>query len=517
MNDRDRGAPIALARDQPVPQPVVDRGSARAALGKQVDHPLDGVSLPQAVERAGVDVRPVIGGRLAGLGRVGFRGDDHLDGQVERPGEVQVALIVRGHRHDRAGAVVGQHVVRGVHRDLLAVDGVDRVAVQEDAGLRPVGGQAVDLRHRLHLGQIVGEVTLGRGAGGELRREVAVGRHHEEGGAEQRVRPGGEHRHRFRPAVDPKVDLGTQGPADPVALHRQHLVRPLTLKLRHVVQQPVGIVGDAEVPLRQLALDHQGVAALAAAVDHLLVGQHGLTVGAPVDVRGLAVRKPALVHLQEEPLIPVVVLRVTGVERAVPVERAAVAAHGCALGGYVLVRPTGRVDGPLDGGVLSRQAEGVPTDRVQDVVALLHPVARQDVTQGVGLGVAHVEVPRRVGEHVQHVLRGPDVVRVPGAERGDVVPDRQPALLQRMRVVGLVGGLLGCGVCGRRRCVHGGPKVIGSPRVNQRAAWAVRARTRSAPRGRAHAPRPWRRGDRPRTCSSRAACPRRGTAPRRRR
>ena len=89
-------------------------------------------------------MRPVIGGRLAGLGRVGFRGDDHLDGQVERPGEVQVALIVRGHRHDRAGAVVGQHVVRGVHRDLLAVDGVDRVAVQEDAGLRPVGGQAVD-------------------------------------------------------------------------------------------------------------------------------------------------------------------------------------------------------------------------------------------------------------------------------------------------------------------------------------------------------------------------------------
>ena len=57
----------------------------------------------------------------------------------------------------------------------------------------------------------------------------------------------------------------------------------------------------------------------------------------------------------------------------------------------------------LDGGVLGGQAEGVPADRVQDVVALLEPVARDDVGQREGLGVAHVQVARRVGEHVQQV------------------------------------------------------------------------------------------------------------------
>src|SRR5689334_23944777 len=34
-------------------------------------------------------------------------------------GEVQVALVVRGDGHDRAGAVVGQHVVRRPDLDLL--------------------------------------------------------------------------------------------------------------------------------------------------------------------------------------------------------------------------------------------------------------------------------------------------------------------------------------------------------------------------------------------------------------
>ena len=57
------------------------------------------------------------------------------DRQVEDLGELPVALVLAGHRHDRAGAVADQHVVGDEDRDLLAVDRVDRERAGEDAGL----------------------------------------------------------------------------------------------------------------------------------------------------------------------------------------------------------------------------------------------------------------------------------------------------------------------------------------------------------------------------------------------
>ena len=92
----------------------------------------------------------------------------------------------------------------------------------------------------------------------------------------------------------------------------------------------------------------------------------------------------------------------------------------------------------LDGGVLGGQAEGVPADRVHDVEAALHPVAGEHVAERVRLGVTHVQVAGGVREHVEHVLLGPLVVGPPAAERRELVPHRQPARLDRVRVVPLL-------------------------------------------------------------------------------
>ena len=74
------------------------------------------------VEPAGVDERAVL--------------RDHRDDrQRERRRELGVALVVRRHGHDRAGAVLHQHVVGDPDRDALAVDGVRRVTPGEHAGL----------------------------------------------------------------------------------------------------------------------------------------------------------------------------------------------------------------------------------------------------------------------------------------------------------------------------------------------------------------------------------------------
>ena len=107
-----------------------------AALASAVGRPSSEIST--ALRR----IRPATPGsdsasvrRLAGLGPgVGRRRPRH-DRQVERLGELEVALVVAGDGHDRAGAVAHQHVVGDPDRDRLAVHRVDGVGAGEDAGL----------------------------------------------------------------------------------------------------------------------------------------------------------------------------------------------------------------------------------------------------------------------------------------------------------------------------------------------------------------------------------------------
>ena len=63
------------------------------------------------------------------------RADHRHDRELELARELEVALVVRGHGHDRAGAVAHQHVVGDEDRDALVVRGVDRERADEDAGL----------------------------------------------------------------------------------------------------------------------------------------------------------------------------------------------------------------------------------------------------------------------------------------------------------------------------------------------------------------------------------------------
>ena len=385
----------------------------------------------QAVQLTGVDVGPVAGRRDAALLRVLGTGhvDDATHRQAHRPGEVQVALVVRRHGHDRAGAVVGQHVVARPDRDLLPGDRVGRGDAQVDAGLGPVGGQPVDVGGLADLDQVVLQRLRAVGVH-DVRGQRGVGRHHHERRAVQRV---GTRRVDVDLAlavsgVQGERDVGALGAADPVALRGDDAVGPRLLQLVQAVQQLLGVVGDLEVPLGQLLLGHLRPAPLADAVDDLLVGQHRLVLRAPVDRAVLAVGQSPLEELQEQPLRPAVVLRVAGVERARPVERGGVLLArldrlgdvGAGVGVGVLV--------VADRRVLRGQAEGVEAHRVQHLVAALPPVARHHVVQREHLGVTHVQVAARVGEHRQRVALLARA-RVVGAELVELLPDPLPLRL----------------------------------------------------------------------------------------
>ena len=364
---------------------------------------------------------------------------DAPDRQAERRREVVVALVMRRHGHDRSGAVLHQHVVGDEHRDPLAVDGVGHRAAERHAGLRAlrVGALLAALGQRPV--DVVAHRLLVLGAGCEAHDVRVLRGHDEEGRAEQRVRPGREHRVLHAQLGVGERDLRALGATDPVALHRLHVGGPLDRV--EVVEQAIRVVGDAEEPLLELAHLDRRAAALTTAVDHLLVGEHGRVLGAPVDGRVLAVCEPALVQLQEDPLGPAVVARLVGAELARPVDRDPPRTHAALERRDRARGRVARVLAGLDRVVLRRQAERVVAHRVQDAAAGAALEVGDRVADRIVLQVPDVRLPRRVGQHLEHVggrdaVVG-DVVRdLPGAL---VLPDALPLGLDDRRVVTVLG------------------------------------------------------------------------------
>jgi hypothetical protein len=266
-------------------------------------------------------------------------------------------------------------------------------------------------------------------------------RHHEECRPEKRVGARREHREVDRRGLALEHGFRALGTADPVALHRDHVLGPV--ELRDVLEQPVGVVGDLEEPLLELLGDDRRAAALAAAVDHLLVGEHRLVLRAPLDRRLPAIGEAAFEELHEDPLRPAVVRRLVRAELATPVDRDA---PGAELAAELLDRVVGRdrrmLAGP-DRMVLCGQAERVIAHWVQHPHPVAAPEVGEHVAHRVVLQVAHVGLARGVRQHLEHVaLRGVRFVagiawvrHLPGALR---LPDLLPLALDRARVVPIV-------------------------------------------------------------------------------
>ena len=466
------------------------------ALGNQpLDHGGLGLVLGEAVQ-VDLIVRGVHGHAVtrvrAGLevGTVGVvgRADRAHDVEVVGAGERPVAVVVGGHGHDGTGAVAPQDVVGDEDRDLASVDGVDAEQAGEHAGL----GAFLVGAFGLGLGCGLGAVgTHGRrGGGGAARprvlRALGPGVGQGEGGlvagvaadgsTEDRVLGGDDHEGRAEQRVGARrVDVeGVEGgadrartghveahgralrAADPVALHRAHLLGPIDRV--EVVGEALTVGGDAHHPLAQVALEDRVVAALGATVrGDLFIRQNRAQAGAPVDgglghvgeavgvddlrlsravervVVGAVLRanlaglklgdqlgnrtgralgavggrrvgiEPRVEDLQEDPLRPVDVFDVGRRKGAARVVGQAHAAQLAAHIRDVLVRRDSRVLTGLDGVLLGGQAERIVAHRVQDVVALHAAVARERIGRDVTQRVTHVQaLTRGVGEHVEN-------------------------------------------------------------------------------------------------------------------
>ena len=111
--------------------------SAEAALLQPAGDGIESGSEIETVEIGGVHQQTL---SHVGLGLnvyiVAVTGCDNLDdGQPVVPGELVVAQVVTGNRHDGAGAVTHEDEVGHPHRQPVSGDGMDGVAAQRHAAL----------------------------------------------------------------------------------------------------------------------------------------------------------------------------------------------------------------------------------------------------------------------------------------------------------------------------------------------------------------------------------------------
>ena len=142
----------------------------------------------------------------------------------------------------------------------------------------------------------------------------------------------------------------------------------------------------------------------AAPVDHLLVGEHRLVDGIPIDLRFLARDQASGKKIEEQLLLVLIISGIAGRDLARPVERKAHRLQLRPHGGDIGVGPFRRTGVVLHGGVLRRQSERVPAHRVEDIEAPRAPIARHHVAHGVVAHMAHMDAPRRIGEHLEHIV-----------------------------------------------------------------------------------------------------------------
>jgi len=326
---------------------------------------------------------------------------------------------MRGAAKDRAGAVFHQHEIGDVNRYLpVCIERMDRL----DAGVETelLGGVDDFLRGAVAL-RFGDELRQLRVFGGRSLRQRMVRCDRHELCAEQRIRPRRENLQlafavRRGGGIEREAHQQAFRTADPVALHQPHLVGPAIQRIERV-QQFLRVLRDLEDPLVHLALLDNSTGAPAAAIDHLLVGEHGHVDRVPVDLALFPLGQARAQEIVEHLLLVLVVAGIAGRELPAPVERQPDRPQLFLHRGDVVVGPCLRRDLALDRGVFGRQPERVPAHRVQHVEPLGAHEARQHVAEGVIADMPDMDAPGRVGEHLQHVIFRPLVVVFGGEDR----------------------------------------------------------------------------------------------------
>src|SRR5579864_5084561 len=322
---------------------------------------------------------------------------DHSPDRTRRPSSEAASINASASRAaPPSGAMttaMGRRYLRANSKSRWSCAGTPRTARKgiDDCSPR-VEAFLVDLARHARRAVLGPKGGRARPKGGRIRRrrgqavdEGVFGPEEDEGRTKDRIQASRED----LDVVEP--DACALRPAYPIALHRQDFVRPPGQRIERV-EQFIGVLRDAQEPLIEFARRDGRPAPPAAAVHDLFVREHRLVGLAPVDGRPATKRQATLEHAREEPLVPSVVLRQTGRNLAVPRVADAQSLKLALHMGDVVERPLLRMHATLDRGVLGRQAEGVPAERMEHVVPAHPPGAGHHVADEVVADVPDVRV-----------------------------------------------------------------------------------------------------------------------------
>ena len=177
-----------------------------------------------------------------------FRIDYRDNVETERLGEIEVPLVMSRYGHDGSGTVAHEYVIGDVDRYFLSVYRIDSISAQEHSRLLIRCGSPLDVGHAAGLLLILEHCGLFRTSGDQFVYERMLRRHYHVCRSEKRVSSCCKYFEDLVGILYFEIDVGAVALAYPVALHGLDLVRP-AFELVQVVQQPVGIVCDLEIPL----------------------------------------------------------------------------------------------------------------------------------------------------------------------------------------------------------------------------------------------------------------------------
>ena len=203
-------------------------------------------------------------------------------------------MVAARYCHNRAGAVISNNVVSNPNGNLVAIYRVDNITPRKGAVLFAIALSALYctyffgcLNQRLNVAFIFATSN-------QILKTRIFRCQQEEATTKQRVWARGEYRDRvFCGGVfwcvavlvtQNEIDFSADRSANPISLHLLYRLRP-TLKLIKIVQKLLGIVGNLEIPLGQIALFHSAMATPAFTFGNLFVSQNRLTIRAPIHRR----------------------------------------------------------------------------------------------------------------------------------------------------------------------------------------------------------------------------------------
>ena len=127
-------------------------------------------------------------------------------------------------------------------------------------------------------------------------------------------------------------------------------------------------MSNFEEPLGQPFLDHLGTATLATAILHLFVGEHRLVLGAPLYRRFAPLGEIMFKELHEEPLRPVIIIRVAGDYFFTPIKGRAHRRELFAHPLHIFIGPLFRVLAILNCRIFGGQTERIEADGKEHVL-----------------------------------------------------------------------------------------------------------------------------------------------------